>query len=72
MNGIELLKTLPVSNALGECVLWNDTEQAFYWTDILGKKLYRYHPDSDRLSQWNTPERLCSFGFIEGNDQAIR
>src|SRR5690606_24528032 len=69
MNDIRLLKTLPVANALGECVLWNGTEQAFYWTDIPERKLYRWHPDTDRLAQWNTPERLCSFGFVEGDDR---
>ena len=68
MNGVRLLKTLPVANALGEGVLWDDRGQAFYWTDILGRKLYRYQPDNDRLEQWDTPQRLCSFGFVEGED----
>lgn len=71
MHDIRLLKTLPVANALGECVLWNDTEQAFYWTDILERKLYRYHPAADRLTQWNTPERLCSFGFIDDDNESL-
>lgn len=71
MNGISLLKTLPVANALGEGVLWDDLGQAFYWTDILQCRLYRYHPDGDRLTHWNTPERLCSFGLIEGDADAF-
>lgn len=71
MDNVRLLKTLPVANSLGECVLWNDIEQNFYWTDILERKLYRYHPGKNRLTQWNTPERLCSFGFIEGESEAL-
>jgi L-arabinonolactonase len=71
MQTIKLLKTLPVANVLGEGVLWNEREQAFYWTDILGRKLYHYHPATDQLTQWNTSERLCSFGFIENDGESL-
>jgi sugar lactone lactonase YvrE len=71
MDGVRLLKTLPVANTLGESVLWNGIDQAFYWTDIIEKKLYRYHPATDRVMQWNTPERLCSFGFIDDDDETL-
>lgn len=71
MNGIRLLKTLPVANALGEGVLWDRIGEAFYWTDILERKLYRYHPAKDLLEQWNTPQRLCSFGLIEGDPESL-
>src|ERR1044071_1167738 len=71
MNGIRLLKALPVANALGEGVLWDNLSQAFYWTDILKRKLYGYQPHRDRLAQWDTPERLCSFGFIEGEPETL-
>lgn len=71
MDEFRLLKTLPVANALGEGVLWDDQARAFYWTDILERKLYRYHPAGDRLTHWNTPERLCSFGFVEGDAQSL-
>jgi L-arabinonolactonase len=71
MSGIRLLKTLPVANALGEGVLWDDGGQAFYWTDILERKLYRWHPETDALGQWSAPERLCSFGFVEGDAQSL-
>jgi L-arabinonolactonase len=71
MKAIRLLKTLPVANVLGEGVLWNVREQAFYWTDILGRKLYCYHPATDRLTHWNTSERLCSFGFIENDGESL-
>jgi sugar lactone lactonase YvrE len=68
---MKLLKTLPVVNLLGECVLWDDLAQAFLWTDILGGKLYRYHPATDRLTRWDTPERLCSFGLVAGEEGTL-
>lgn len=71
MDNVALLKTLPVNNILGECVLWNDVDRAFYWTDIHDKKLYRYHPGTDMLQQWETPERLCSFGFVDGDNNTL-
>jgi L-arabinonolactonase len=71
MKAIRLLKTLPVANVLGEGILWSMREQAFYWTDILDRKLYRYHPATDGLAQWKTPERLCSFGFIENESESL-
>jgi L-arabinonolactonase len=66
MDGIRLLKIVRVANVLGECILWNDLEDAFLWTDIQDRKLYRYHPASDDLTWWDTPERLCSFGLVHG------
>jgi L-arabinonolactonase len=71
MKAIKFLQALPVANILGEGVLWSVGEQAFYWTDILGRKLYRYQPAADRLTQWDTPERLCSFGFVENDGESL-
>lgn len=71
MRAPELIKSLPVANILGEGVLWHSAQNALWWTDILGKKIYRYHPQSDSLQHWSTPERLTAFGFIEASDQLI-
>jgi sugar lactone lactonase YvrE len=40
----ELEHVLSVQNELGESPRWNAGEQALYWVDILGRRLYRYHP----------------------------
>ncbi|MGF1624974.1 MAG: SMP-30/gluconolactonase/LRE family protein [Alphaproteobacteria bacterium] len=50
-------------NQLGECPLWHEQEQALYWTDIQGKTLWRYHPDSGETRSWTTPDRVGSFAF---------
>lgn len=68
MSELRLLKTLPVENSLGESVLWDHRSGAFLWTDILERRLFRYRPAEDRLDRWETPERLCSFGLVEGDE----
>jgi len=50
---------LPVSNALGEGVVWCDREQALYWTDIHAATLWRYHPHGGTQQAWSMPERLA-------------
>ena len=61
----QLLDIISVGNMLGEGVQWNDATESLWWTDIQARLLYRYHLPSERLSKFPTPERLCSFGFIE-------
>ena len=51
-------------------------EQALYWLDIKGRKIFRLSEDGE-LSQWPTPFRVGSIaprasgGFIAGTDQGI-
>ncbi len=71
MNRIRPLRTVSVANILGEGVIWDDVDGAFLWTDIHGRKLHRYRPDRDQLTAWDTPERLCSFGLVEGEAGAL-
>ncbi len=42
-------------NAVGESPVWVAPEQALYWVDIAGRKLYRWHA-SDALRHWSTRE----------------
>jgi len=57
--------TIPVGNALGECVLWDERTQSAWWTDIAGRMLHRLDWPSRTLQSFATPERLTAFGFIE-------
>ncbi len=57
-------ETIKVGNTLGECVLWDDTAQALWWTDIDGRLLYRLDWASRNLQRIETPSRLASFGFV--------
>ncbi|WP_341936798.1 SMP-30/gluconolactonase/LRE family protein [Marinimicrobium sp. C2-29] len=71
MPVMERLASLPVGNLLGEGVLWHPDQQAAWWTDIQARRLFRYHPATEALETWDTPERLATFGFIEGSEQLI-
>jgi sugar lactone lactonase YvrE len=43
----EVTQVLASHNRLGEGPIWNSTEQALYWVDILDGTFWRYHPASD-------------------------
>jgi sugar lactone lactonase YvrE len=60
---MELIATIDVGNTLGECVLWCARSRSVWWTDIEARTLYRLCWESRRLERFQTPERLCSFGF---------
>jgi sugar lactone lactonase YvrE len=65
-----------VHAVLGEGPVWVPGEQALYWLDIKGRKIFRLSEDGE-LSQWPTPFRVGSIaprasgGFIAGTDQGI-
>jgi len=52
-------------NILGEGVQWDDRGQAVWWTDIVGRTLWRLHPASGEVSRWDMPERLASFALCD-------
>lgn len=49
--------------ALGEGPLWHPEEQALYWFDILGKRLYR-NDGSNELS-WDFDEHVSAAGWVD-------
>jgi L-arabinonolactonase len=66
-----LIECLSVGNTLGEGVLWDSVRKRVWWTDIQERRLYRYEPRSHALERFDLPERLASFGFIEGTESII-
>ena len=62
---------VPVQNILGEGPLWNVRDARLWWTDIQGRRLFRYDPMTRTLDELATPERLGSFAFVAGNDRLI-
>ena len=66
-----LIDSVSVGNTLGEGVLWDSVAKLAWWTDIQERRLYRYEPVSRALKQFELPERLGSFGFIEGSERLI-
>ena len=56
--------------------IWVPREQALYWLDIKGRKIFRLS-DRGEVSEWPTPFRVGSLvprasgGFIAGTDEGI-
>jgi L-arabinonolactonase len=71
VSGFSLVRTIPVQNTLGECILWDEETQSVWWTDIHESRLYRYRYASASLESFSCPERLCSFGFIASDSRLV-
>lgn len=60
---LRLIESVDVNNILGEGVVWHKPSQSVWWTDIEQNKLYAYQVKQKILAVYNTPFRLCAFGF---------
>ena len=70
-NNYQLVDIVHVGNTLGEGVLWDALGQRAWWTDIQERQLFRYDPVLRVLERFELPERLGSFGFVEGSERII-
>ncbi len=66
-----LIETIPVTDTLGEGVAWRDSDHTVWWTDIQARRLHCMTWPGLALTTYETPERLGSFAFIEGDDEDI-
>src|SRR5215210_1954510 len=61
---------------LGEGPVWVERDQALYWVDIKGNRIFRLD-DEQQLTEWTTPIRIGSIaplgttGFIAGTEAGI-
>ena len=60
------MQVLHCDNLLGEAPMYNSEENALYWLDINGKKLWCFHPESGDSKSWDLPEVAGSFAFAKG------
>ncbi|MEH6607069.1 MAG: SMP-30/gluconolactonase/LRE family protein [Pseudomonadales bacterium] len=67
----QLIATVSVANTLGEGIIWHAADKAVWWTDIQQSVLYRYNPESEVLQQWQMPERVGCFAFIENDSRLM-
>lgn len=65
-----------VHSILGEGPVWVERDQALYWLDIKGRKIFRIDNEY-QLTEWDTPMRIGSIaplaeaGFIAGTEKGI-
>ncbi|GAB3765258.1 SMP-30/gluconolactonase/LRE family protein [Ramlibacter monticola] len=64
MSAVRL--AVDAGDRLGECALWCEQAQAFWWTDIEGSKICRLQADGS-VRDWQLPERVGSFAFCAGS-----
>lgn len=54
---------------LAECPVWNETDQALYWTDIPAQCLWRYDPQTGEIrKEWQGDLVVGGFAFTPDND----
>jgi len=70
-SNAKLIDIIPVGNTLGEGISWDPVGERVWWTDIQERKLFRYDPLTRARECFELPERLGSFGFIEGSDKIV-
>jgi sugar lactone lactonase YvrE len=72
----EIASVADVRAVLGEGPIWVAAEQALYWTDIEGRRVYR-RTFGGELTHWETPFRIGSLapraggGFVSGTDRGL-
>jgi len=60
---MQAVHVYPSQNILGEGPLWNVKEQAIYWVDIIGKKIQRYFPESQKYEVFDVPLQVGLMAF---------
>lgn len=71
MSSFRRLESIPVGNVLGESILWDVLSRRLWWTDIQAQKLHCYEPKTMDLRVFALPERMGSFGFVDGADGLV-
>ncbi|HEY5722033.1 MAG TPA: SMP-30/gluconolactonase/LRE family protein [Allosphingosinicella sp.] len=74
----EITCVADVKAVLGEGPVWVVAEQALYWTDIEGRRVYRRAFADGKLDRWTVPFRIGSLaprtggsGFVAGTDRGL-
>lgn len=63
MREIDAVLLVDCKNLLGECVLWNESEERVYWTDVYAQRLYSCDEHGRDVAIRELPDKLGSFAF---------
>ncbi len=58
--------TTTITNLLGECPRWHNSEKQLYWVDIDGGLLYRMNPATGAIEHRQFSEQIGCFVFCHG------
>lgn len=56
---------------LGEGAIWDADEQALYFLDIFGKKVFRHDPAAETTISWQTPGHVGAMALRSGGTGAV-
>jgi L-arabinonolactonase len=70
-SNAKLIDSISVRNTLGEGISWEPLLGRLWWTDIQERKLFRWDPLTRALESFDLPERLGSFGFVQGSENIV-
>jgi len=56
---------------VGEGPVWDVAEQALYYIDILGRKVFRWDPASNDLKSWDVPDIIGSMALRESGGAIV-
>jgi sugar lactone lactonase YvrE len=59
MTDYELIQR-PERDMLGEGAFWDAQDQAFYWVDIVGRRVHRFDLVGGEVARWATPRHVSS------------
>lgn len=60
-----LIAEIPTADILGESVQWRAFDNTLWWTDIEGRRVHRLEWPSQKLTTFDTPERMGCFGILD-------
>ena len=71
-NGPEITVAADVICDLGECPVWNPTDQKLYWTDITKGKIWQYDPAQDQYDLYLQDDfQIGGFAFNLENELIV-
>ncbi len=56
-------RAIAVNDQAGECPIWNSSEGALYWTDVLGKRIHKFDPVSGSHELFAVDFQVSAIGF---------